>query len=116
MPGYSSSKAALESFILCMRAQLQNTKVDVLHISPPVVQSELHDVGMGPEAGRKIGMPVDQFVEETWRGLKEGKKDVYVGSIGGSTKEQFMEIVDRRAEATDRLTELLLGVRKKHGL
>ncbi|KAJ4290215.1 hypothetical protein N0V90_010430 [Kalmusia sp. IMI 367209] len=107
MPAYSASKAALDPFILCVREQLRNTSVNVIHISPPLVQTELHDFEMGAEVGRSMGMPAAQFVEETWTELKEGKKDVYVGSIGGSSKEQFMEIADRRAAAFERLCVLL---------
>lgn len=107
MPAYSASKAALDAFIQCIRENLRNTNVNVLHISPPLVQTELHDFESGPKVGRKMGIPVEDFVAETWEELKQGKKDVYVGSIGASTKEQFMEIADKRAEAIDRLNQLL---------
>ena len=39
MPGYSTSKAALNAFELCLREQLKKTSVRVVDISPPVVQS-----------------------------------------------------------------------------
>ncbi|KAL1606314.1 hypothetical protein SLS60_003716 [Paraconiothyrium brasiliense] len=107
MPAYSASKAALDAFIQCIREQLRNTKVEVVHISPPLVQTELHDFEMGAETGRKMGVPVEEFVAETWTELKEGQRDIYIGSIGASTKDQFMEIADKRAEAIDRLNQLL---------
>lgn len=71
------------------------------------MQSELHDFEMGAETGQKMGMPADEFVTETWAELQEGKKDIYIGSIGASSKEQFMEIADKRADAIERLNELL---------
>lgn len=107
MPAYSASKAALDSFIQCMREQLRDTNISVVHISPPLVQTELHDHEMGEEVGRKMGVPVTQFVDETWAEMVAGEKDIYVGSIGASTKEQFMEIADKRAEAIERLNKLL---------
>ena len=90
-----------------MREQLRNTNVAVLHISPPLVQTELHDYEMGEEVGQKMGVPVTQFVEETWTEMVAGNKDIYIGSIGASTKEQFMEIADKRAEAIERLNQVL---------
>ncbi|KAF1973904.1 NAD(P)-binding protein [Bimuria novae-zelandiae CBS 107.79] len=107
MPAYSASKAALDAFIQCIREQLRDTKVNILHVSPPLVQTEIHDYEIGAERGRKMGMPVEQFVEETWAELKAGKKDVYIGTIAASTKEQIMEIADKRAEAMGRLNELI---------
>lgn len=110
MPGYSASKAALDSFIQCMREQLRNTGINIQHISPPLVQTELHDY-MGEEVGRKMGVTVHKFVEDTWNELKKGKKDIFIGSIAASTEEQFLEIADKRAEAIERLNQLL---RKAH--
>jgi short-subunit dehydrogenase involved in D-alanine esterification of teichoic acids len=107
LPAYSASKAALDAFIQCIREQLRGTTVNVLHISPPLVQTELHDFEMGAEEGRKMGVPVEGFVAATLAELKEGKKDIYIGSIGASSKEQFMEIADKRAEAINRLNELM---------
>lgn len=40
MPAYSSSKAALGAFILCLRDQLRKTEVKVIEVSPPAVQCE----------------------------------------------------------------------------
>ena len=107
MPAYSASKAALESFIICLREQLRNTNVRVQHISPGPVQTELHDAQVGKEAGRKFGMPLNEFVDETWAGLVEGQEDIYPGCVGGSTKEQFLELVRVRDEAAARMTGLL---------
>jgi short-subunit dehydrogenase involved in D-alanine esterification of teichoic acids len=43
MPAYSASKAALNSFVMCLRAQLENSgsNVKVVELWPPAVQSEL---------------------------------------------------------------------------
>lgn len=75
------------------------------------MQSELHDHEFGAEVGQKMGMPVDEFVNESYSGLKEGKKDVYVGHIGASSKDQYMDFVEKRAEAIERLNVLM---RKMH--
>ena len=39
-PAYSASKAALNVFALSLRAALQDTKVKVIELSPPPVQSK----------------------------------------------------------------------------
>ncbi|KAH4206120.1 hypothetical protein HBI26_048790 [Parastagonospora nodorum] len=112
LPAYSASKAALDAFIMCLREQLRDTNIHVQHVSPGPVQSELHDVGMGKSAGRSFGMSLDEFVEETWAGLEANENDIFPGTVGGSTKEQFLEIVRLREEAFDRISGL---VRKRMG-
>ncbi|KAH8687199.1 hypothetical protein BGZ60DRAFT_347340, partial [Tricladium varicosporioides] len=83
VPNYSASKAAMHHMILTLREQLVDSNVKVIEILPPAVQTELHHEkhqpdmkGMGP-----IGMPLDEFTEEAWRGLCEGKTDVPVGMV-----------------------------------
>ncbi|KAF1845688.1 oxidoreductase [Cucurbitaria berberidis CBS 394.84] len=110
MPAYCSSKAALESFILCLREQMRDTNVKVMHISPGPVRTELHDNAMGKDTGSKFGMALTEFVDQAYTGLAEGKADIYPGTVGGSTKEQFLELVEKRDEAFARLSGLLRGM------
>ncbi|KAB8217453.1 hypothetical protein BDV33DRAFT_193535 [Aspergillus novoparasiticus] len=93
MPAYSAAKAALNAFILCFREQLKSTNVKVIELSPPAVQSELHDY-MTPEVGRKIGIPLDQFIDEAFAGLQAGKDQVVVGSI--TDEKTFYEVLNKR--------------------
>ncbi|KAK2625622.1 hypothetical protein QTJ16_004934 [Diplocarpon rosae] len=82
-PNYGASKAALHHLILCLREQLQagGSGVKVIEVLPPAVQTELHDRKHQPDIkeGGSIGMPLDEFTDEIWRGLCEGKTDVPVG-------------------------------------
>ncbi|KAK6361758.1 hypothetical protein TWF730_005473 [Orbilia blumenaviensis] len=73
-PNYCASKAALHQFVLSLRNQLEGTSVKVLEIFPPAVQTELHDETNQPDMKGvgKIGMPLDEFVEETWKDLTLG--------------------------------------------
>jgi short-subunit dehydrogenase len=107
LPAYSASKAALDAFIMCLREQLRGTNVTVQHISPGPVQTELHDTELGKPAGRAFGMPMEDFVSETWSGLIAGEGDIFPGTVGGSTKEQFLEVVRVRDEAFGRISALL---------
>ena len=61
---------------------------------------------MGVEAGRKFGMPLDQFTNEAFSEIVAGNQDIYIGTVGGSTKEQVMEMANLKLAAFGRMTEL----------
>ncbi|KAF4636764.1 hypothetical protein G7Y89_g1319 [Cudoniella acicularis] len=107
LSAYSASKAALDAFILCLRDQLRKSTVKIIELSPPPVQTELHDYA--GDAGRRMGMPVDQFTDEAYTGLMSGSPEIIIGSVGGSSREAFDEIIIRRKSAFDRLAKLLRG-------
>ncbi|KAK9319827.1 putative NADP(+)-dependent dehydrogenase [Lipomyces orientalis] len=106
LPAYSASKAALNAFVLCLRDQLRHTNVQVIEVSPPPVQTELHDY-MGEEAGRSLGMPLNVFTEEAYRGLAAGRDQIVIGSIGPA--ETFIEIIDKRRSAFIALAKMMRG-------
>ncbi|RPB09994.1 NAD(P)-binding protein [Morchella conica CCBAS932] len=76
-PNYCASKAALHHFAVALRVHLEGTGVQVLEVMPPAVQTELHDKEFQPdiENGSEIGMPLADFVDETWAGLVQGSED-----------------------------------------
>jgi uncharacterized oxidoreductase len=57
---YSSTKAALHSYVLSQRFMLRNTGVRVIEIAPPWVRTELMNSQEAEQA-----MPLDQFITET---------------------------------------------------
>ena len=57
---YSSTKAALHSYILSQRFLLQDTTVRVLEIAPPWVRTDLMNSREAEQA-----MPLDAFIDET---------------------------------------------------
>jgi uncharacterized oxidoreductase len=57
---YSSTKAAVHSYILSQRFMLRDTTVRVLEIAPPWVRTELMNSQEAEQA-----MPLAQFIEET---------------------------------------------------
>lgn len=62
---------------------------------------------MGEEKGSKFGMPLEDFVSQTYAELVEGRSDIFPGTVGGSTKEQFLEIVEKRDAGFARMSKLL---------
>jgi hypothetical protein len=63
---------------------------------------------MGEEAGRNLGMRLNQFTDMAYEGLKEGKEEVYIGHI--LDKGIFDELVEKRRE----LFGMLSGVLRAH--
>ncbi|KAJ5119761.1 hypothetical protein N7448_010430 [Penicillium atrosanguineum] len=106
MPGYCASKAALNTFAMCLRVQLREAKsnVNVIEVFPPAVQTELHDY-MGAEKGRQMGMPLGEFTEKAWQGLASGDDEVYVGCVG--PEDRFFSIARQRRSACEDFAQMM---------
>lgn len=70
---YSSTKAALHSYVLSQRFMLRNTGVRVIEIAPPWVRTELMNSQEAEQA-----MPLDQFIAETMTILGTDADEVVV--------------------------------------
>ena len=105
LSGYSASKAALNAFVLCLRQELAhaNSTVKIVEISPPVVQTELHDY-MGPK-GKQMGMPAERFIDAAYNGLVSGSDQIVIGDIGGAAR--FNNIIDERRAVFEGLAKIM---------
>jgi short-subunit dehydrogenase involved in D-alanine esterification of teichoic acids len=98
---YCATKAALHQFILSLRIQMLDTKIKVIEIFPPAVQTELHDAKHQPDIkdGNKMGMPLDDFTEETYQALEEGYEQIPIGRSKNSFQAFEMKRQEVFAEA-----------------
>ena len=70
---YSSTKAALHSFVLSQRYRLKGSSVRVLEIAPPWVQTDLLNSSEDPRA-----MPLSAFIDETIAVLGTDAEEILV--------------------------------------
>lgn len=62
---------------------------------------------MENNSGRQLGMPLQAFVDEAFKGLASGSDQVVIGSIGPA--ETFNEIIDKRRSAFQNLAKMMRG-------
>ncbi|KAF8640502.1 hypothetical protein AX17_000164 [Amanita inopinata Kibby_2008] len=77
---YSATKAALHSFTVSLRAQLQETNIHIIEIIPPLVESELHDAYHTADKLAKFWMPLEEYITVTMEGLRKGQEVVSAGA------------------------------------
>ncbi|KAK7064462.1 hypothetical protein R3P38DRAFT_2824690 [Favolaschia claudopus] len=83
---YCASKAALRSFTTSLRMQLADTKISVIEIIPPLVESELHDEQGTTAHLSKFWMPLDEYTKITVDGLRKGDSHVAAGTADNVLK------------------------------
>jgi len=94
----------MHHIILVMREQLASySNMKIIEIFPPAVQTELHSAKNQPDImnGEQIGMPLEEFTEEAWKGLENGEVDIPVGmarkryeGLERTRLEMFKEVVE----------------------
>ncbi|KAK4705225.1 hypothetical protein P7C70_g977, partial [Phenoliferia sp. Uapishka_3] len=97
MPGYCATKAAMRSFLLSIRRQLENegakNHIAIIEIAPPLVQTELHDVKHQPDFANvdmtDVGVPLDAYCDDTFKKIMSGGVDeiFYPGPTGSGVWE-----------------------------
>ncbi|EPE02666.1 short-chain dehydrogenase [Ophiostoma piceae UAMH 11346] len=98
-PNYCATKAALHSFLFTLRSQMEDHEhVRVIEVIPPAVQTGLHKRQGLPT----MGMPLADFINETWAGLLAEKDEImpdslrqHVGKIDDVKKAVFKGFNER---------------------
>ncbi len=75
-PTHSATKAALHSFVLTLRHQLRNTKIKVIELLPPTVDTAFTKEIKAPK------IKPEQVALEFLKGLKSGNQTIKVGQTG----------------------------------
>jgi uncharacterized oxidoreductase len=103
-PTYCATKAAIHSYTQSMRYQLKATKVEVVELIPPYVQTTL----MGDQqADDPKAMPLDEFIDEVMSILKSqpDAKEVCVKKVyplrfaGESDQKKYEQFFEQFNEA-----------------
>lgn len=76
-PIYNATKAALHSFTQVLRAQLEQSPLEVIEVLMPVVNTPWHN-GRAPS----MAISVEDAVDMMMKGLGRGKEEIPVGSVG----------------------------------
>jgi uncharacterized oxidoreductase len=88
-PIYSACKAALHSYTVTLRHALQGTKLRVVELVPPAVQTGLGDPGV------THGAPLDEFCDAVFASLQRGDAEVIgFGRTGTPEFRQMLETAE----------------------
>lgn len=74
VPIYSATKAAIHSFTMSLRLQLEKSNVQVVEVFPPAVNTDLGGVGL-----HTFGASVDDFADSVFSELDEGRLEIGYG-------------------------------------
>jgi uncharacterized oxidoreductase len=92
-PVYAATKAALHSFTLSLRRQLEGTGVEVVEVIPPAVDTDLGGPGL-----HTFGVKVDEFLDGVIPRLENGEREVAYGFAQQSSRasrEELDALADR---------------------
>ncbi|MDF3820736.1 SDR family NAD(P)-dependent oxidoreductase [Leptospira sp. 96542] len=73
-PVYSATKAALHSFTLTLRYQFRNQPIEVIEVSPPMVDTDL-----GIPNTHTAGLNLDVYADGVIEGLRNGDLEITTG-------------------------------------
>ena len=90
VPIYGATKAGIHSFTVSLRIQLKELGIDVVEIVPPAVNTDLGGVGL-----HTFGVPLDDFADTVFEGLKSGVFEVGYGTSLESQNLTRTQLEDR---------------------
>lgn len=100
-PVYNGTKAFLHSWSLNLRTQLKNggSKVRVIEIIPPQVETDLHREREDPDDNKKskskTSLSIEEFMEEVSKKLENGDETITAG-LGNDTVKKWYDAFGER--------------------
>ena len=79
MPVYCATKAAIHSFSLSLRHQLDVTKVKVYEVVPPIVDTELDKGARGQRGQDNRGIKPEEVAAATIKGVENDDFEIVIG-------------------------------------
>ena len=86
-PVYAATKAALHSFTLSLRRQLEGTSVEVVELIPPAVDTDLGGPGL-----HTFGVKVDELLDDVLPRIENGEREVAYGFAQQSSQASRAEL------------------------
>ena len=78
-PVYCATKAAIHSFSQSLRVQLEGTRVGVVELAPPGVETPLFRGEFAEEMKGQKGMDVNVLAQQAIAGIEAGKLEIHPG-------------------------------------
>lgn len=78
-PIYSATKAAIHTYSLVLRQQLEDTSVKVIEIVPPMVDTDLNKEGRNAAHIRYRGISLSEYIPTVIRGLENDADIIFHG-------------------------------------
>ena len=78
-PIYSAAKAGLHAYTRCLRAQLHDTRINVVELAPPLTETPLYSAEYKQQMNGQKAMAADTLVRAAIRGIEAGKSEIRPG-------------------------------------
>ncbi|QDP39015.1 SDR family oxidoreductase [Radiobacillus deserti] len=87
VPIYSATKAAIHSFTVSLRIQLEKSNIDVYEILPPAVNTDLGGQGL-----HTFGAPLHDFTDSVYERYLKGEETIGYGDSEGRLDRSVREL------------------------
>ena len=92
-PVYCATKAAMHTYSLVLRQQLKGTRLKVVEILPPMVDTDLNKAGRAHAQVRYRGISVSEYIPSVMQGLESDAEMIFHGD-----EEEIMGAPRRESE------------------